>query len=380
MIRDVILIAGNDLKRTLRQRETWIWTFVMPLVFFYFFTAIQTGPAPQSEKKDPLTLVVPDEGGLFVDQLVRRLGELDYEVTRVNEVPQGEEKPLRVLEVPAGFEESVRAGREVELALVRKEGGNSAELDRFRVSRAAYGLLADIVVQAARAQPMTSEAFHELAIWPRALQIDARPAGQRSVIPSGKEQSIPGTMVMFTLVLLLTSGSIGVLIDRRQGLLRRLAATPLTRGRILAGKWLGVFALGIVQLLYAVLVGTFAFRLAWGPDPLFVALVLAFWAAFVASLAMLLANIARTEGQVIGIAILSANVLAALGGCWWPIEVTPRWMQTLATTLPSGTIMNALHRLMLFESGPSGALTALVYLGTGALICGWIAARRFRFQ
>ena len=38
----------------------------------------------------------------------------------------------------------------------------------------------------------------------------------------------------------------------------------------------------------------------------------------------------RTEGQAVGIGVLATNVLAALGGCWWPIEITPAWMQTLA--------------------------------------------------
>jgi hypothetical protein len=23
-------------------------------------------------------------------------------------------------------------------------------------------------------------------------------------------------------------------------------------------------------------------------------------------------------------------ILAALGGCWWPIEITPPWMQSLS--------------------------------------------------
>ncbi len=56
-------------------------------------------------------------------------------------------------------------------------------------------------------------------------------------------------------------------------------------------------------------------------------LVLASYAAMVAVFGMLLGNFARMEGQVIGFGVIVSNVLAALGGCWWPIEITPPWAQ-----------------------------------------------------
>jgi len=52
--------------------------------------------------------------------------------------------------------------------------------------------------------------------------------------------------------------------------------------------------------------------------------VLAPWAALCSGLALVLSSIARTEGQVVGIGVLASNLLAALGGCWWPIEIAPR--------------------------------------------------------
>jgi hypothetical protein len=258
----------------------------------------------------------------------------------------------------------------VPLALERQEGGNPAELDRFRVARAAYGVLADVVATASRGDVQSAVAYHSLAQWPRSIQLDVHPAGKRREIPSGKEQAIPGTLVMFTLIVLLTSGSIGLVIERRLGLLRRLAATPLSRAEIVFGKWLGVLALGLVQVAFGIAIGTFLFGLRWGPDFPFVALVLVAWAAFVTSLAMLLSGIAQTEGQCVGVGVLASNLLAALGGCWWPIEVTPRWMQSLASWLPTGWVMNALHRLVVFQTGPSGAYVALVWLVLGALALG----------
>ncbi len=51
-------------------------------------------------------------------------------------------------------------------------------------------------------------------------------------------------------------------------------------------------------------------------------------------------------GKVSGLGVLMANGLAALGGCWWPIEVTPQWMQTI---MPTGWTMDAMHKLISFQ-------------------------------
>jgi ABC-type multidrug transport system permease subunit len=95
---------------------------------------------------------------------------------------------------------------------------------------------------------------------------------------------------------------------------------------------------------------------------------------------LLLGSLVETEGQAIGIGVLASNSLAALGGCWWPIEVTPAWMQTLAGLLPTGWAMDASHRLISFQAGAASALPHTALLFAAALVAGWQAARQFRFQ
>jgi ABC-type multidrug transport system permease subunit len=118
----------------------------------------------------------------------------------------------------------------------------------------------------------------------------------------------------------------------------------------------------------------------WGPDLGAVLLLLLTWAGLVASLAILLGNLARTEGQAIGLGVISANVLAALGGCWWPIEITPDWMQRLALFLPTGWAMDAMHQLAIFQNGAASALPHVAGMLLAGLLFGALAARRFRFQ
>ena len=110
------------------------------------------------------------------------------------------------------------------------------------------------------------------------------------------------------------------------------------------------------------------------------AVVLVAWGAFCASAGLWLGTVATTEGQAGGLGVLAANALAALGGCWWPIEITPGWMQAIQNFLPTGWTMDAMHKLISFQSGPASAVPQVVILVMAALLIGALAVRRFEYQ
>jgi ABC-type multidrug transport system permease subunit len=242
-----------------------------------------------------------------------------------------------------------------------------------------YGVLADLAAIAAAGDSVTPATLRAIAAEPRLLTLHVRDAGNRAEPPTGFEQAVPGTMVMFTLLVLLTSGAAPLVMERQTGLLRRLASAPISRGAVVAGKAGARLGLAFVQLAFAALTGTLLFGVGWGPDPAMVALVLVAWAALAALLGLLLGNLARSPGQAVALGVLAGNLLAALGGCWWPIEITPPWMQGLARVLPTGVTMDALHRLVSFEAGASSALPHVLALVAMSAVAGWLAARTFRF-
>ena len=330
-----------------------------------------------------------EEGDLLVAEIVRRLEAENYRVDR----PEADVLEFydRVLylgapvdedgnPVPGGFSDGVLAGNQAVLHLRRLGEGIRTSYDQVRVGRAVYGVLADLVVLAEEGTEPSPEAFAELAAAPRALTLDARPAGERREVPNGFEQAIPGTMTMFCMLVLLTGGALLLVIEREQGLLRRLAATPIPRRSIVLGKWTGKMALALVQIGFGMLAGSVLFDMDWGASLPMVCFVLVGWAAFNSSLAILLANLARSEGQMTGIAVITSMALAALGGCWWPIEVTPAWMQDLAILLPTGWTMDALHQLVSFGRGATAALPHAGILFLSALLLGWVGVRTFRYQ
>ena len=104
MLRDAFFLARKDVGFMLRQRETLLWAFLMPVVFFFFIGTITAGfgGTPSPDRKDPLALVGAEDGGFLLDQLLKRFEEQDYVIVR----PDAAEKHARArrrLTVPAGF-------------------------------------------------------------------------------------------------------------------------------------------------------------------------------------------------------------------------------------------------------------------------------------
>ena len=378
MIQDALFLARMDLRLMFRSWATWLWAFAMPVLFFYFIGTV-TGGARRQPARESVAVLVPADAGFLAGQLVRRLEQRDYHVIRA----QSEEelsRHRRRLRLPAGFTDSVLAGRQVAIKLERDGGGLDADYDQVRINRAVYTVLADLIALSRRSGAPTTERFEELAREPRNLTLAVESAGVRITPPSGFQQSVPGNLVMFIMLVMFTSGSVTLTLERNQGILRRLASSPIARLGVVAGKWGARMALGMVQIAFAMLAGTVLFRVDWGRHPAIVLAVLASYAALAAAAGMLLGNFSRTEGQAIGFGVVASNVLAALGGCWWPIEITPGWAQKLALLLPTGWTMDALHRLMSFGAAPSAVVPHLVTLSVLTLAAAWLLARRFRFQ
>jgi len=386
MLKSAWFIARSDAAYMLARRETILWTFVMPIVFFYFIGTVTAGFGGSLNQRERLAVRGANDAGFLADQLMLRLEAQKFEVVRpaTDEAFAGYTRRLTLPAPPAPhktFTDAVLAGQPQALSFER--GGDdpmAGSYDQVRVARATYEVLADLAVVRLNGQTVSPEAFAALAAQPRALTLDVSSAGKLIVPPSGFAQAVPGTLVMFTMLVLLTRGAISLVIEREQGLLRRLASAPMSRGSIVLGKWAGRMMLALVQVAFAMLVGTVLFGIDWGHALPMVALVLFGWAAFTASLAIVLANVTRTLAQTAGIGVFTTQVMAALGGCWWPIEITPSWMQTLALFLPTGWAMDAIHKLVNFGYDAPVAVPHVVAMFAGALVLGWIGARKFKFQ
>jgi ABC-type multidrug transport system permease subunit len=97
-------------------------------------------------------------------------------------------------------------------------------------------------------------------------------------------------------------------------------------------------------------------------------------------MSVLLGAVAANEAQASAIGWIGSMIMAALGGCWWPGELMPRWLGNAAHVFPTAWAMDAFHALISFGRGIEAVwLPSLVLFGFGVAST-LVGARFLRFD
>jgi ABC-2 type transport system permease protein len=187
---------------------------------------------------------------------------------------------------------------------------------------------------------------------------------------------VPGVLALAVLSTAFTGLAIGTGFERRYGALKRLGASPLPRGALLAAKGLSVLTIEAGQVA---LLGAVALLLGWDPRGSWLAvlvLVLAGTAAF-SSLALLMAGTLRAEATLAA-ANLVYLLLLVSGGIAVPLNRFPDGARPLLEALPAGALSEGL-RIVLRDGHGLPWWSAAVLAGW-ALVGGVLAARTFRWE
>lgn len=382
--RQIAVLAANDLRLTVRDRASFVWMLLLPLALMWMFGAMNRGgPAPKA------SLAVEDrDGGWLAKALVKELPGDRIEVTEVQPGQHAtKEPPSRTLVIPQGFTANVLAGHPQKLRLEkasnsREEFSLAAEAHIVRAIVRIVGRLAETGPPAAGDVDGAGQrrAFESLAFRPPLVSVAVSTAGTGHPVPEGFAQSVPGTLTMTVLMMTLIYGAVFLTLEKRQGMIRRQAALPLSRDTVFLGKLAGRFLLAGVQAVLLLLAGAFLFHVSWGTSPGGLALLLSSYLLTVAALSTFLGAILSTPEQASAVGWVSSMLLAALGGCWWPSEVMPRWLWRSAHVLPTPWAMDGLHALISFGRGIDAVvLPAAVLLGFAALFAA-LGARFLRFD
>lgn len=200
--------------------------------------------------------------------------------------------------------------------------------------------------------------------------------GREGVAYNGYAHSFSGMGIQFILFAAVELG-VGVLLERRSGIWRRLRSAPVAKGEVVLGKALSGAA--IAGLTLAVTLGAgiafFGVRVS-GSWPGFL-LLCAVSACMASAFGLMIAAFGKTPQAARGIAIFAVLLLTMLGGGWVPAFLFPRWLQTFTMAVPTRWAMDGLDAVT-WRGGDFGAalVPACVLLGFTAVF-GLLAALRF---
>lgn len=175
-------------------------------------------------------------------------------------------------------------------------------------------------------------------------------------------------MLLFNLV-----AFAGTLLEERAGgTLDRLRLTPSAGRAVLLGKVAMTMLLASVQLLVLFAFGAVAFDVPVLEHLPALVAACAVWAFSASALGLLFATACRTRKQMEGLSTLVILLMSAVGGAWFPREITPEWFQAVGLATPVAWAMDAFHGILWYGKGVLAtpelggvAVPLLVLLGAG---------------
>ncbi|NCQ33626.1 ABC transporter permease, partial [bacterium] len=319
--------------------------------------------------------VVDRDSGFLSRAFVKQLESGRFDVVAVAPAAADSTAYIRRLIIPVGFTDSVLAHRPVDVALTKKSDSNleydaAAEVRLRQVQARFLGALARWNQEAvSEISVADQEALLALIAEQPRLTVAAEFAGSGRPVPSGAGQSIPGMLAMFMVMTVAIGGSESLTREKLGGTLARLATTTYSTGEILGGKLLHLVLVGMVQAMVLMAagqaigrLGLFGIDFSWGPRYWVVLVGLVPYAFAVGGVTLLLGGLFRTTQQAESLGWMVGMVFAALGGCWWPLEIMPRGAQILGGFFPTFWAMKALHAVVTFGRGLDGILLPMAVL------------------
>jgi len=387
-LRAILTMALGDLRLAWKERSALFWMVVMPVAFIGLFGSMfrsQQGPV-----KIGLAVVDEDrsfasrsfvemlkQGDLVLDE--RQPGELDSLRGRV-----------RLLTLPAGFEDSLATKQRVALRLesVHRRIQDNDFAAKVQVYKAVLRMLATLAEADStgdmnradfESKPFQAR-FAALGARPELVRTEVRTAGKGHAVPTGFGGSAPAMLVLFLLMNTVIYGSVLLTQEKQSQCLSRLASMPVSHADIVMGKILGRLLIGLGQSLILLVAGRIIFRVDWGPSPGSLLLVIVSLGLCASALGILLGSVLKTVEQASAVSWIIPLLLGAIGGCWWPLEIVPSWMRAVGHISPAAWAMDALHGLMAFGKGPSAIVVPCAVLLCGAAILTAIGARFLRTE
>ena len=404
MIFSVFRTGWMGLKR---DRAALIFTFVVPIVFFSIFAAVFG--AQSNKAKTPTTKVA--------------LVDLDQTKQSAQLIAALEkESALRLLRksghnasafTAQSAEAYVRAGNAPVALIIPKGfgaqpvqfGGDNANGPAFQILADAAdpiapqlvsGLLQKTVFTAMPSTMMTAgvDALDQLgaALTPQQKstlqqQIStfentqtAGGAGASGITVNvkdilGEKKKNPavalqaaGIGVMFLLFTAANAGGGMLLEENENGTLDRILSTRVTYTKLLLGKWLYVWTLGVVQLTVMFLWGALVFKLELMSHLAGFFIMAIPTSAATSAFGLLIASLAKTRQQLSAISTLAVLSISALGGSMFPRFLMPESMQKFGLVLFNAWALDGLTNVFWRDAALNTLVLPVVVLSAWAIV------------
>jgi ABC-2 type transport system permease protein len=419
----IMAIIQQDLRIFLKERSNLISLLLVPTVMTIIIGLVDSGAfsggipvrlldvidqdvSPASaqfleavrQANPQLTLCPMDNNAKDICGL-GKAGILD-ESQALDRVAKSTSKGL--LEIPDGYGASLAALQPVELTFHSSSNFGSSQVAQqavqaalSRVNAAAVasqvGLSAITTLQGQPASPdqaaqIQSGLYQQALTMEKAqpinlefsLSADPNAGTMGEHLQYGLGQSVPGMGTMFAMMTIFGAMA-ALIVERQQWTLQRLASMPVSRGALLAGKILARFSLGLIQFLVVFIVGALL-KMNFGKDPLALVLLIIVTSLALTSFGFAVGGGLKNPAQASGLGLLLTLTLTPLGGAWWPMNISPRFLQIIGHVSPVAWAMDGFTALTYNGATLVDIWLPLAVLAGMTLVLFLISIPRFKYQ
>lgn len=197
-----------------------------------------------------------------------------------------------------------------------------------------------------------------------------------SVGVSRMDAAVPGVLALCVISTALSGQGIATGFDRRYGVLRFLATTPLGRNGLIMGKCIAVLVVVAIQFT---LVAVLGYGLGWRPDAIAVSrsiITMIMGAGAFTALGLLIAGTVRAEATL-AIVNIAWVILAGAGGVVFPLKSFPDWYAGIVAWSPSAALGDALRGNFIQHQWLADPHWVLI---VWTVVIGFVASRKFKWS
>ncbi|MBB6731642.1 ABC transporter permease [Cohnella zeiphila] len=371
-------IAMKEWKLLLKEKGTFFWLLLMPVLFIILFGSVFSHLGSSSISLPYIDLDRTQASQSFLDSLAQKSGfrleakdasTLDDQVDRIRNG-----KMSSLLVIPQGFADEIggAGGKQASVELYSDSSSNTVAAVRASLENVANDLRETKIDGALKAAGENVDQRKQALASP--LLIDDKP--QNATAVNTIAQVVPGYTVMF--VFYVTISMIRRFLgDKSSGMTARLRTTRLAPLNYLLGMWLAYMVVALAQCAVLLGFGHFVYGLELGNVAAIVVLVILL-ALCGTGIGLALCMLVRGENQGMAFTQLVAMGGAVLGGLWFPAELMPKTMRTISHFIPQYWAQSAFQDIMLRGAHLGAILPSLGVLAAFAAAGLLVALLRFR--
>ncbi len=359
-MRKILAISSARLRQFFKHPSVWVMMLVMPLLF----TAIFGSLLSDDQVKNRPHVALVGGGEAITDEVKRLLTENQQYVWLTMERKEAEQQVKERQVIGAVIIEDqllslIEANKPLFTIMVQQKSGEYMALVPIvegigRMLSTSYSTVKDVHPAAFTQLTTSITGTGNIEMIQQAHQQTG--ANFRYV-----DLSSLGFTIMFMMFGISTAAS-SILEERREGTWSRILTTPARKIEILIGYLLSFFLVGWIQFGILMLAMSLFFGVNWG-NLLYLIPFASLLIITIVGFGLMMAGLVRSRQQAGALSAIVIVSTCMIGGVYWPLEITPQFMQMLAKGVPQSWAISGFQEIV-------GGSLNLSNLGLSSLMLG----------